>query len=133
MKEIQEAFECYMVDGKPSVGLQQLGKLAETLIYNAAVDAKKKGTFVYRAFNPPAYIVQAQLLSQLKTESVLNLGLLDRCKDFANQRNAVSHTPKTIKAATKIFKEVRDNFTLGLKLIEDIAIELKAKAYLIKP
>ncbi len=132
LKRIQEAHECYMTDGKPDVGLQKLGQLTELLINNAAADAKKKGLFAFAGYKPPEFIRYGLLIEKMKLENVINQGILDRCADFAKSRNAVSHSPKTINQAIKINKDIKDDFSLGLKLIVDTVTDLKAKGLSVK-
>lgn len=129
---IEDAFEIYMSDGKPDNALQEIGQLIESIALNTAKQAKKASNFAYAGFRPPAYIRQSLLLTEMINESVINVGLLSRCKDFANDRNSVSHKPQSRAAALKIEKKLKENFLIGLKILEDFPQHLKAKGYKLK-
>lgn len=129
---IEDAFEIYMYDGKPDNALQEIGQLIESIALNTAKQAKKAGNFVYAGFRPPAYIRQSLLLTEMINESVINVGILSRSKDFANDRNSVSHKPQSRAAALRIEKKLKENFLIGLKILEDFPQHIKAKGYKLK-
>ncbi len=129
---IEDYVEIYMQDGKPDNALQELGQLIESIILNTAKQAKKLGNFKYAGFKPPAYIRQSLLLTELIKEEIINVGLLSRCKDFANDRNSVSHKPQSRVEAQRIEKKLKENFLIGLKIIEDFQKHLKTKNYKLK-
>ncbi|MCA6422405.1 MAG: hypothetical protein IM568_06265 [Flavobacterium sp.] len=130
--EIESAYESYMTDGKPDVGLQKLGQLVEKMILTVATQAKKKGNFVYAGYTPGKYISLNKLLDNLIKENVLDIGFLGNCKTFAKDRNSVSHPPKTINEAKKIEKKLKESFQFGLRIIENMPLTFKAKKYIIK-
>lgn len=129
---IEDAYEIYMSDGKPDNALQELGQLIESIAINTAKQAKKAGNFSYSGFRPPAFIRQSLLLTEMINEAVINVGLLSRCKDFANERNSVSHKPQSRSAALRIEKKLKENFLIGLKILEDYPQQLKVKGYKLK-
>lgn len=130
---VVDAYEHYLSKGDPDVGLQKIGQTVENLLYNTAVQAKKKGSFTYNGFNPPNFIIQALLIDKLIDESILDNGILGRCKDFAKDRNKVSHKPKTLAEAKKIEKKLKENFIAGTKILEDLPLAITNKSYRVKP
>jgi len=130
---VTEAYEHYMLKGDPDVGLQKIGQLTENIIYNIAEQAKKKGVFTYSGFNPPAYIKQSLLIDKMIDENVLDIPILGRCRDFANDRNAVSHKPKSRKQAVEIESKLKENFIIGIRILKDLPEKIKEKGYILKP
>jgi hypothetical protein len=130
---VAEAYNHYMIKGDPDVGLQKVGQLIESIIYNIAIQAKKKGSFSYAGFNPPAYIPQSTLIDQMITASVLDVPILGRCRDFAKDRNSVSHKPKSRKQAAEIENKLKENFIIGTRILKDFPDKIKAKGYRLKP
>ena len=130
---VEEAFESYMIDGKPDVGLQKLGQLIENIVLNIAKQAKKKGKFTNSAFNPPKFIAQSSLLDKMITEKVIDIGILGNCKSFAKERNSVSHKPSTSKEVKTIEEKLKSNFLFGLKILEEIPNYAVKKWYKIIP
>lgn len=128
-----DCFEHYLLKGDPDVGLQKLGQSVENLLYNTASQAKKKSKFLYSGFNPPNFIKQGVLIKEMIGESVLDNGILGRCKDFAKDRNSVSHKAKNISEAKKIEKKLKDNFITGMKILEDLPSQIQVKGYKIIP
>lgn len=129
---IEEAYETYMLDGKPDVALQKLGQLVENIILNMAIKAKRKGTFTFNGFTPGVYIPQNRLLSELIKENIVDVALLGNCKNFANDRNSVSHKAKSRKQAIEIEEKLRDSFNFGLRILETIPVNFKAKGFTIQ-
>lgn len=129
---IEDSFEIYMQDGKPDNALQEIGQLIESIVLNTAKQAKKSGSFIYAGFRPPAFIRQSLLLAEMIKEDIINVGLLSRCKDFANDRNSVSHKPQSRLEAQRIEKKLKENFLIGLKILEDFPKHLKTKNYKLK-
>lgn len=130
---VLEAYEHYMLKGDPDVGLQKIGQLTENIIYNTAVQAKKKGHFTYTGFNPPAFIRYSLLIDKMIDDKILDIPILGRCRDFANDRNSVSHKPKSRKQAAEIESKLRENFIIGTKLLKDLPDKIKAMGYRLKP
>ncbi|KQR91516.1 hypothetical protein ASG01_14210 [Chryseobacterium sp. Leaf180] len=129
---VSEAYEHYMLKGDPDVGLQKIGQVIESMLYNVAVQAKKDGSFVYIGFKPPKYIAQALLISELIKENILDISILVRCKDFANDRNAVSHKAKSRKKAAEIEAKMKENFIIGTRILQDLPLKIKDKGYKVK-
>lgn len=131
-KDVQDCYEHYLLKGDPDIGLQNLGQIVERLLYTTAEQAKKKSKFIYAGFRPPAYIRQATLINKMIKENVLDNGILGRCKDFAKDRNSVSHKPNTLEAAKKIENKLKDNFITGSKILEDLPDAILKKKYKVK-
>ncbi len=131
-KDVQDCYEHYLLKGDPDIGLQNLGQIVERLLYTTAEQAKKKSKFIYARFRPPAYIKQATLINEMIKENVLDNGILGRCKDFAKDRNSVSHKPNTLAAAKKIENKLKDNFITGSKILEDLPDAILKKKYKVK-
>ena len=130
---IIEAYEHYMLNGAPDVALQKIGQLVENIIYNVATQAKKNGNFVYNGFIPPTYIPQSRLIDQLINEKVIDIPILGRCRDFANDRNSVSHKPKSRKEAMSIELKLKENFIMGMRILNDLPDKIKLKGYKVIP
>jgi len=130
--DVQDAYEHYLHKGDPDVGLQNLGQVIERLLLTTAEQAKTKGKFAYTGFKPPKFIKQGLLINEMIKEDVLDNGILGRCKDFAKDRNSVSHKPKNLKEAKKIEKKLKDNFITGSKILEDLPAAIIAKKYKVK-
>lgn len=130
---VAEAYEHYMLKGDPDVGLQKLGQLIENIIYNVATQAKTKGAFTFTGFNPPAYIRQSVLIDEMTKVNILDVPILGRCRDFANDRNAVSHKAKSRKQAAEIESKLKENFIIGTRILKDLPDKIKAKGYRLKP
>lgn len=124
-----EAYEAYMRDGKPDVGLQKIGQITENIILNTATQAKSLGRFRFTGFNPPNFISQRRLIKELINESVLDLDILVRCSNFAEDRNSVSHKPKNKKEAMEIERNLKENFLKGIRILEEIPECIKAKGF----
>lgn len=126
---IYEAYEHYMLKGDPDVGLQKIGQLTEKIIYNVAVQAKKKGKFSYDKFKPPAFIRQSLLIDEMINEQIIDIPILGRCRDFANDRNSVSHPPKSRKEAMGIENKLKENLIIGTRILKDLPEKIKSKGY----
>lgn len=130
---IREAYEHYMLKGDPDVGLQKIGQVIENIVYNVAAQAKRKGNFNFGGFNPPDYIPQSNLIDEMIKEQVLDIPILGRCRDFAIDRNNVSHKPKSRKQAKEIESKFKENFIMGTRILKDIPGKIKNKGYLTRP
>lgn len=124
---VENLIDIYMLNGLPDKALQELGQLIESIVLNTAKQAKKSGSFTYAGFRPPRFIRQSQLIEEMINENVINIGLLSRCKDFANDRNSVSHKPQSRAEAQRIESKLKENFLIGMKILEDFPQHLKAK------
>jgi hypothetical protein len=127
-----DAYEHYLLKGDPDVGLQKIGQTVENLLYKTATQAKKKGDFTDSSFNPPTFIRQSLLIDKMINESILDNGILGRCKDFAKDRNSVSHKPKNLKEAKRIENKLKENFLAGAKILEDLPAAIIKKGYRVK-
>lgn len=129
---IEESYESYMINGKPKDGLQKLGQLVESIIINLAVQAKRKGKFIFSGFVPGTYIPQGKLIENLMKENVIDIGILGNCKTFAHERNSVSHAAKNQREVIKIEKQLKVNFQFGLRILEALPKAIKDKRYSLK-
>lgn len=129
---VAEAYEHYMLKGDPDVGLQKIGQLIESIIYNVAAQSKRKGIFTFRRFNPTGFIAQSLLIDEMIKANILDIPILGRCRDFANDRNTVSHKPKSRKQAAEIENKLKENFIIGLRLLKDLPEKIKTKGYRLK-
>ncbi len=130
---VVEAYEHYMLNGAPDVALQKIGQLVENIIINVAIQAKRNKSFLYPGFKPPAYIPQSRLIDELIKEKVIEIPILGRCKDFANDRNSVSHKPKSRKEAMAIEVKLKENFIMGTRILKDLPEKIKLKKYRVIP
>jgi hypothetical protein len=130
---IKDAYEHYMYNGDPSVGLQKLGQLVENIIYNVAKQAKRKSNFTFSGFNPPDYIRPSVLIDEMIKGKILNVPILGRCRDFANDRNAVSHKAKSRTKAAEIEDKLKENFIIGTRILKDLPDKIRAKGYILRP
>jgi len=131
--DIQKAYELY-INGDPRHGVQELGQIIENIITHLAYQAKKKNTLTKGGF-PPAkgkHYAFATLVEDLMRENVIDNGILGKCRGFADDRNACSHRPKTIKQAIEVNQKLRTAMTGGLHILEEIPQKLKEKGYTLK-
>jgi hypothetical protein len=126
---VLDAYEHYMMNGDPDVGLQKIGQLVEDIILDVAIQAKKAGNFTEPTFRPPRYMAHSTLIDFMINERILGIPILGRCRDFAIDRNSVSHKPRTIKDAIRIEKLLKDNIAIGLKILRDLPALIKTKGY----
>lgn len=131
-KSVEDAYEHYLYKGDPDVGLQNLGQTIERLLITTATQAKKKGNFVSRKFNPPKFISQTSLINEMISENILENTILERCKESAKHRNGVSHIPKNLKEARKIEEKMKENFLEASKILEILPLEILKKGYKIR-
>ena len=129
---VQDAFEQYMQGGNPRGALQDIGQSVESILYNVARDAKRTGKFGYAGFNPPNFIAQSVLIREMINEQVIEIPILGRCRDFADDRNAVSHKPKSRKEANEVERRLKENFVIGMRILEDLPEKIKSEGYTLK-
>lgn len=72
------------------------------------------------------------MIDKLIEENVINIPILGRCKDFAHDRNSVSHRPKTKEEARKTQKKLKENFIIGTRILQDIPAKILEKGYKLK-
>ncbi|HEV7645562.1 MAG TPA: hypothetical protein VGO50_16595 [Pyrinomonadaceae bacterium] len=126
---VTDAYEHYMKDGNPAVGLQKLGQVVESIILNVAKQAKKKGVFTSARFQPPKHLPQSHLIDDLIAEDIIDIPILGSCRTFANDRNSVSHAPKSRKEAIELERKIRDSFSIGKRILEDLPAKIKERGY----
>jgi hypothetical protein len=131
-KGVQDAYEHYLHKGDPKVGLQNLGQIIERLLLTTAEQAKTKGSFKCTKFNPPKFISQTQLIKEMIKENILDIIILERCKESAKHRNGVSHIPKDLKEARKIEEKMKENFLEASKILVLLPSLITKKGYKIK-
>lgn len=128
-QEISASHKMYM-DGNPKHGIQELGQIIEKILIDLAVQAKKCGKLATSGFvSAGIYYPQNALISDLIKDKILDVGFLKRCGTFADDRNSVSHKPKSMKEAIKQENRLRELYKGGLFIIEDIASQMKSAGY----
>jgi hypothetical protein len=126
---VQDAFEQYMPSANPRGSVQDIGQSIESIVYQVARQAKGKGNFTYAHFRPPAFISQSVLIKEMIDEAVMDIPILGRCRDFADDRNAVSHKPKSRKEAIEVETRLKENFIIGARILEDLPAKIKSAGY----
>lgn len=128
---IRSIFDTYM-GGNPKAGVQELGQLVESIIYNLANQAKKNNKLGASSYINGAYYPCNRLIEDMIAEAsgaIINKQLLKKCGTFMDDRNIVSHPPKTIKSAIQIESRLKNLFTNGLYILEEIPNELVKAHY----
>lgn len=126
---LKDCYATYM-NGNPQQGLQNLGQLVESkikklgdqAIINSSLKSGgyRKGNHFYPIGN---------LIDELMQNRVIDNSVLGRCRGFIADRNSVSHEPRTINEAKKTEKHIKDNFKLGLRILEELPNFLSKKGY----
>jgi hypothetical protein len=129
---VRDAYEHYMQEGHPDVGLQKIGQLVEQIILNVALQARAIGKFNSTVFKPPKYVPQANLLDAMIAEKVLDIPILGQCRQFVDDRNSVSHKPKNKSEAMQIEGKFKENFIIGSRILKDLPPVLTKRGYKLK-
>jgi hypothetical protein len=129
---VQDAFDQYMPGADPRGAVQNLGQAIEGIVYQVARQAKKKGRFAYANFQPPAFIAQSILIRELIKEAVMDIPILGRCRDFADDRNGVSHRPRSRREAIGVETCLKDNFIIATRILEDLPKDIKKAGYTLR-
>ncbi len=130
---VQHAYDLY-INGDPRHGVQEIGQIIENVLKNVGLQAKKKNALTKGGF-PPAKGKNypfANLVEDLMREYVLDNAILGRCRGFAEDRNNSSHPPTSIKQAVKTYQTLKNAMSSGLRILEELPIEVKKKGYLLK-
>jgi hypothetical protein len=125
---IMSAYEDF-IDGNPTGGVQKLGQLVESAMVHLGTQARKKGTFAKGGFSPSKYYPQANLIDEMMAERIIDNGILGRCRGFSDDRGSVSHSPKSLKAAIKVERLLKDCFVSGLRILEELPEAMTVKGY----
>lgn len=123
------AFDTYM-GGDPTHGVQELGQIVENIIRNLATDAKKKGVLT-GSVNPDKD-PQSKIIESLMNSNVIKNGVLGRCRGYAEDRNAVSHKPRGVKQIQEQQKRLKENFQMGIRILEELPSAIKEKGFRLK-
>ncbi|MFA7359488.1 MAG: hypothetical protein WC139_00480 [Candidatus Kapaibacterium sp.] len=129
--KILTAFEIYRNEDQKH-GVQELAQIVEAYIKNLATQAQAKGTYVNTRYNPSRFYNLKDLIDELTTQKVIDLGVLGKCRGFVYPRNDTSHPPKTLAEAKKIANKFRDNFIIGLDILNDLPARFKEEGYKFK-
>jgi hypothetical protein len=132
-KEVRHAYEIYM-NSDPKHGVQELGQIIENVFINLAVQAKKKGKLVTGDFQDKAkHYAQGKLIDDMIKDKIIDVAFLRKCRAYADDRNNVSHKPKSIKEAILLEKNLRGAFQTGLFILENFPEKLRAAGYKFTP
>lgn len=131
--DIQKAYELY-INGDPRHGVQELGQMIENIITHLGYQAKNRNTLRTGGFPPLAgrHYPFASLVEDLMHDNVIDNGILGRCRGFAEDRNACSHRPRSIKQAIEVNNKLRTAMSGGLHILGEIPRRLKDRGYKFK-
>ncbi|WP_462218954.1 hypothetical protein [Ferruginibacter sp.] len=128
-KAISTAYDIYLTD--PPHGVQELGQVIEKILIDLADQAKTKGKLTKGSFkNKETYVAQNILIDDLIAEKITDKALLKKCSAFADDRNSVSHKPKTIAESKKLLDRIKEQFKTGLFILEDLPEKMKHDKYI---
>jgi len=130
-KPIGDAYDLY-INGDPRHGVQEVGQTVEAALVELGCQGRKRGKFTTGAFKPGKHYPLSKLVEELTADKVINLAILGRCRGFADDRNCMSHKPRSLKEAEKIWRKLRDCFSVGLQILEELPDEFKNKGYTFK-
>lgn len=126
---IQTAYHIY-IHGDPKHGVQELGQLIENAILNIATQAKANGSLSTGGFQTSSkHYPLANLIDDLMTDRIIDNAILGRCRGFVDDRNSVSHKPKSMRQAVRIHNNLRDCFRMGLQILEELPEKCGLKCY----
>lgn len=128
---IKNAVESY-TDGYPKHGVQELGQLIESSIRYLAIKAKRLGHYSSGGDpNSDSYSF-GKIVDDLIRERIINAAILGKCRGFVEDRNRVSHKPRSLKKVVELEIKLREDFLQGLRILEDLPIKMKLKNYTFK-
>ncbi len=127
-KPIHDAYDLY-INGDPKHGVQEIGQTVEAVMTELAIQAKKKGKLTTGSFVQGKHYNFAKLVDDLLKDAILERGILAKCRGFVDDRNGMSHKPKTIREAVRTTRKCRECFSLGLQILEELPEKFKAKGY----
>ena len=121
------------MNGDPVHGVQELGQIIEHALLHLAQQAKKKGKLNSGGFQSiEDYYPQAKLIGDLTRDSVIDASLLGRCRGFADDRNSVSHKPRTLKKAIEREQTIKDCWSVGLRILRELPARSKEKGFVFR-
>ena len=119
-------------NGDTKHAVQELGQIVENIIRNVAIDAKKKGTSKKGGDPKSDKYPFAKVVDDLVNEVIIDQAILGKCRGFVEDRNRVSHKPKTSKKAIELDRKLKLDFQTGLRILEDLPQKISAKNYKLK-
>lgn len=125
---IYKAYDIYSTSD-PTHGLQELGQIVDIAIYNLAVQAKTKNTLVSGGFTAGNHYPLANLIEDLMRDRVIDNGVLGRCRGFVDDRNKTSHKPHNLQEAVDLETRLRNAFTDGIHILEELPCRMSEKGY----
>jgi hypothetical protein len=125
---IKNAIETYM-DGYPKHGVQELGQLIESAIRHLAIKAKKTGKYASGGNPNDDTYSFGNIVDDLIREKIIKADILGKCRGFVEDRNRVSHKPRSIQKALDQEKKLKEDFLQGLRILEDLPKKMKLKEY----
>lgn len=126
---INHAYDLYIND--PSHGVQELGQIIEKILNNLGKQAITKGKMLTTGYykNKKSHYPQNSLIEELINEKIIDKTILKKCGTFADDRNSVSHKPKTLADSKKILDRIKEQFKTGLFILEDLPEKMKADKF----
>lgn len=125
---IKNAIETY-VDGYPKHGVQELGQLIESSIRFLAIKAKKKGHYSTGGNPNDDTYSFGNIVDDLIRERIIKADILGKCRGFVEDRNRVSHKPRSINKALEQEVKLKEDFLQGLRILDDLPKKMKLKNY----
>ncbi|MEI6596039.1 MAG: hypothetical protein WCO28_10790 [Bacteroidota bacterium] len=128
---IKNAIETY-IDGYPKHGVQELGQLIESSIRHLAIKAKKLGNYSSGGNPNDDTYSFGNIVDDLIREKIIKADILGKCRGFVEDRNRVSHKPRSIQKALEQEIKLKEDFLQGLRILEDLPKKMKLKNYTFK-
>lgn len=133
IRPIADSYDLYLNDD-PRHGVQELGQTIEAVIVGLATQAKKKSKLTTGDF-PLAkgkHYPFAKLVDDLSTDLIIDRAVLGKCRGFVDDRNSTSHKPRSIKQAIIVTRNLKNCFSLGLRILEELPDKFKEKGYIFR-
>ena len=128
---IEAAFTTYS-NGDAKHGVQELGQIIENIIRHVAIEAKGKRDYASGGNPSDDKYAFGNILDDLVRESIMDKAILGRCRGYVEDRNRVSHKPRTLKKAVELEGKLKLDFQTGLRILDDLPNKIAAKNYKLK-
>jgi len=119
-------------NGDAKHGVQELGQIIESLVRNVAIEAKKRGAYNSGGNPSSDRYAFGNIVDDLIRESIIDRAFLGRCRGYVDDRNRVSHKPRTLKKAIELENKLRLDFQTGLRILEELPVKFAEKTYKLK-
>ena len=129
--QIEGAISTY-INGAPKHGVQEIGQLIENIIRNLAIQARKQSKLTKGGDPSDPKYAFGNIVDDLMRQNIINNGILGNCRGFVEDRNRVSHKPRSIKQAIEVENQLKQDFINGLRILENLPKKIKEKNFRLK-